>query len=71
MDTSNATTPLDMNVFEDKSSKKMRDDSRTHHILEESMFKTRKKVIHNFDSWAKSDVFSPTLFKNAVGILIC
>ena len=33
-----------MNVLEHQSTKKSRDDSRIHHILDDAMFKPRKRV---------------------------
>ena len=44
MPDNNSSTCLDMQALEVHQSRKMRDDSRVHHILDDAMFMPRKRV---------------------------
>ena len=39
-------TQIDLQVMEAQDTRKMRDDSKVHHIIEDSMFVPRKRVSH-------------------------
>lgn len=44
---SGSLTCLDLQALDVQNTRKMRDDSKIHHILEDVAFRARKKVINN------------------------
>ena len=43
-----SSTVLDMQALDAQESRKMKDDSKIHHILDDAMFKIRKRVSTNY-----------------------